>query len=68
LSWRENARFQPLPEAAARDERRLAAVRCKPLILLEAPSSTYHRGLLVVGKIPKKRRRPQAMLSEATPI
>src|SRR5262245_18615249 len=29
-----------------------------PLILIEAPSSTYHRGMLVVGKVLKKRRRP----------
>jgi len=27
-----NARFQPLPEAGARNERRLEAVGCKPLL------------------------------------
>src|SRR5262245_21264673 len=30
LSWRENARLHLLPEAAATQERGLAAVRCKP--------------------------------------
>src|SRR5207247_9603527 len=38
------------------------------LILIEAPPSTYHRGMLVVGKIPKKRRRPQAILHPTAPI
>src|SRR5947207_6883712 len=46
----------------------LEAVACTPLILIEAPSSTYPRGMLVVGKIPKKRRRPHAILHQATPI
>src|SRR5215510_4569364 len=63
-----NAAAQPCLEAGARDERTLEAVRCRPLILIEAPSSTYHHGMLVVGKIPKKRRRPHAILYEATPI
>src|SRR6266571_7436641 len=30
LSWRDNARLHLLPEAGARHERRLEAVRCKP--------------------------------------
>jgi transposase len=34
---------------------RLAAVACRPLILIEAPSSAYHRGMLVVGKVLQKR-------------
>src|SRR5215467_1258491 len=38
------------PEAGARYERRLEAVRCKPLILIEAPSPAYPGGMLVVGK------------------
>jgi hypothetical protein len=44
-----NAGRQLLPEAAARDERRLSAVACKRLILIEAPSSAYHRGTAGVG-------------------
>jgi hypothetical protein len=63
-----NATLQPRPEAAATQERRLEAVRCKPLILIEAPSSTYHRGMLVGGKVLKKRRRPHALRHHATPI
>ena len=43
-----NARFQPLPGAEAK--RRLLAVGCKPLILIEAPSSAYHGGMLRVAK------------------
>jgi hypothetical protein len=35
-----NASLQLLPEAGA--ERRLEAVSCKALILIEAPSSAYH--------------------------
>jgi hypothetical protein len=34
-----NARFQPRLEAEA--QRTLAGVACKPLILIEAPSSAY---------------------------
>jgi len=45
-----NATLHLLPEAGARDERRLEAVRCKRLILIEAPSSAYHRGMLTLGK------------------
>src|ERR671925_2361874 len=65
---RPNASLHLLPEAGATQERTLEAVRCKALILIEAPSSTYPRGMLVVGKIPKKRRRPHAILHQATPI
>ena len=39
-----------------------------PLILIEAPSSTYHSGMLVRGKTHEKRRRPQAILHEAGPV
>src|SRR6266508_436708 len=38
---------------------------CQPT---RAPSSTYHCGMLVVGKVLKKRRRPHALLHQATPI
>ena len=41
-----NARFQPRLEAEATQERRLYGVGCKPLILIEAPSSAYRRGML----------------------
>jgi len=41
-----NASLQPLPEAGARHERTLEAVGCKALILIEAPSSAYRRGML----------------------
>src|SRR4030095_8473347 len=61
-----NAAPQPHPEAAA--ERRLEGVGCRRLILIEAPSSTYHRGMLVVRKVPKKRRRPHALLHPTAPI
>src|SRR4029450_13803952 len=37
------------PMAGATEERRLLAVACKRLILIEAPSSAYHHGMLVVG-------------------
>src|SRR5262245_26021872 len=59
-----NARPELLPEAEARHERTLEAVRCKPLILIEAPSSAYPSGMLVVGTVIKKRRRPHAILHE----
>src|SRR5207249_6236089 len=66
--WEPNACGEPRPMAGARYERRLLGVGSSALILIEAPSSTYHRGMLVVGRIPKKRRRPHAILYEATPI
>jgi hypothetical protein len=50
-TWRSvphNASFQLLPEAGA--ERTLEAVSCKALILMEAPSSAYHGGMLALGK------------------
>jgi hypothetical protein len=62
-----NARFQPLLEAGA--ERTLEAVGCTPLILIEAPSPAYHRGMLRAGDYHSRvRRRPQALRYEATPI
>src|SRR5712692_3653314 len=45
-----NATLQAPPIAAARDERRLLAVACKRLILIEAPSAAYLSGMLVVGE------------------
>ena len=50
LSQAPNARHELLPEAGATQERTLEAISSRPLILIEAPSSTYHRGLLGVGK------------------
>ena len=40
----------------------------RPMILIEAPSSAYHRGMLVVGKETKKRRRPHAILHQTAPF
>ena len=45
-----NAGAHLLPEAGARYERRLEAVRCSALILIEAPSPADHDGLLSTGK------------------
>jgi hypothetical protein len=45
-----NARRELLPEAEAK--RRLLAVSCKAMILIEAPSSAYHGGMLALGKQP----------------
>jgi hypothetical protein len=43
-------------------------VGCMPLILMEALSSAYRRGMLALGKQPKERRRPHAILHETTQI
>jgi hypothetical protein len=43
-----NAGRQLLPEAGA--QRTLYAVACMPLILIEAPSPAYRRGMLALGK------------------
>src|SRR5215472_16451548 len=59
--------LQPL-DRVSRLEGVAELVIWSPLILIEAPSSTYHRGMLVVGKVLKKRRRPHAILHQATPI
>jgi hypothetical protein len=56
-----NASLQLLPEAGA--TRRLKAVRCKTLILIEVPSSAYLSGRLLVGKVTKKEETP----CDATP-
>src|SRR5438105_12742512 len=45
-----NAALQAPPIAAATQERRLSAVAWKRLILIEAPSSAYHRDMLRVAK------------------
>src|SRR6185503_10179365 len=62
-----NAAPQPLPEAGARYERTLEAVGCRRLILIEAPSSAYHRGMLVVGRTNEERRRPHAIVHPTAP-
>jgi transposase len=46
-----------MPEVAARDERTLEAVSSMPLILIEDPSSAYHRGMLALGQ---QRKQPEA--------
>jgi hypothetical protein len=46
-----NATRQARLKAGARDERALEAVACTRLILIEAPSSAYHRGMLRRAKI-----------------
>jgi hypothetical protein len=38
------------------------------LILIEAPSSAYRRGMLALGKNSLTRRRPHAVLHHATSI
>jgi hypothetical protein len=48
--WKPNAAAQPRLEAGARNERTLEGVGCSGLILIEAPSSAYHGGMLIVGK------------------
>jgi hypothetical protein len=49
-----NAGHQARREAGARDERTLEAVACTPLILIEAPSSAYPRGMLALGTQPQE--------------
>ena len=51
---RPNATRQALEIAGATEERRLLAVACTRLILLEAPSSAYRRGMLALGKQPSE--------------
>jgi hypothetical protein len=50
LLKRANATAQPPLEAEATQERTLPAVGCSRLILIEAPSSAYRRGMLALGK------------------
>jgi hypothetical protein len=61
-----NAPHQLLPEAVA--QRRLSAVSCTPLRLLEVPSSADHGGMLALGKHARERRTPQAMRPQAAPV
>src|SRR5919108_1966026 len=68
LGWKRAACAVHLAYNASFSRASETRVGCKRLILIEAPSSTYPRGMLVVGKIPKKRRRPHAILHQATPI
>ena len=44
-----------LPIAAATQERTLEAVSCSRMILIEAPSSAYLSGMLVVGEWSRRR-------------
>src|ERR1044072_4061517 len=50
-----NAGPQPRLAAGATQERRLAGGGCTPLILIEAPSPAYPRGMLVVGEWSRRR-------------
>ena len=52
--------------ANSRSEARAEAVGVgsTALILIEAPSSAYPSGMLVVGTVTKKRRRPHAILHQ----
>ena len=60
---------QPRPKAGARDERTLLGVGCSGLILIEAPSSAYHGGMLALEDNHwLRRRRPQAILHHTAPI
>jgi hypothetical protein len=46
-----NAGAQPRLKAGA--QRMLEGLRCSALILIEAPSSAYHRGMLALGTPPQ---------------
>src|SRR6266446_8629524 len=48
-SCRNNARGEPRARAGATQERRLLRVGSSALILIEAPSPAYHRGMLGVA-------------------
>src|SRR5216683_1705656 len=50
-----NATLQAPPMAAARHERRLLAVACTRVILIEAPSSAYRGGMLIAGNYHSQR-------------
>jgi hypothetical protein len=45
-----HARLHLLPEAIARHERTLGAVRCSALIMIEASPAAYPSGMLTLGK------------------
>src|SRR5438876_10134479 len=47
---------------------RLLAVACKPLILIEAPSSAYHRGMLSLENNHSHEEETSCALHQATPI
>jgi hypothetical protein len=49
------------------NDTRLAAVACTRLILMEAPSSADHGGLLALSPRPCAAEEPQAILHHATP-
>src|SRR5262245_53559301 len=62
-----NARLHLRPEAGA--QRRLEAVKCKPLIMIEASSSTYPQWYAELGQSHSQtRRRPHAIRHQPTPI
>ena len=46
-----NASAHLLPEATATQERRLEAVSCKAMLMMEASSSADHGGLLPLGDV-----------------
>jgi hypothetical protein len=49
FAWRTNARGEPRPIAGARHERTLLGVGSSRLILIEAPSPAYRRGIAGAG-------------------
>ena len=54
-----NARVQLLPEAAARNERRLEAVSCKPLFGSDAPLALADGGFQTALRLSREARRLQ---------
>jgi len=54
--WLPNAGHQARREAGA--PRTLEAVRCKPLIMIEASPAAYYDGMLTLGNTTKLPRRP----------
>src|SRR5262249_32817085 len=61
-----NAGGEPRPEAGAQRKREGGGATA--LVLIGGPSSAYHRGMLVVGKVPKKRRRPSMWPQLSSPL
>jgi hypothetical protein len=64
FAWRTNAGHHLLAWSASG-----MPVRCMPLILIEAPSSACHGGMLALGDNHwRRRRRPQALLHPTASI
>jgi hypothetical protein len=65
--WTAYARPELRLEAGARHERTLFAVACKPLILIEAPSSAYRRGMLALGTHPQAEEETSGASTPSSP-